>query len=314
MQSADGSWIAIQTDKPSYYAGAARRRTHNTPALGASQNVNGVCASPPPPPTPPPQHPPRNAGEVLTGHVVVQLNSSRQCDKVLLKGACASGCVDGVASRRGAGGEGGGATLSDVPTRVASLLTACPPPPPPPLTPSCAVSVKESVFWDEEIGRTIAEGEGEQKRHRTVYEHKEHSGEDVLLTEVVVVSHLPHMLMPGAYKYAFQYTLAPGLPGVAKFHRETEAGDPAWRASSRKLHTRGSITYQLSAVFDVNGVFSRGASQKRGAARGARAPEHNGVERALPPSSARPRPALFAPPAPCPPRCPQTWSAGRRSS
>ncbi len=33
------------------------------------------------------------------------------------------------------------------------------------------ITCKEVVYWDEEIARTITEGEGENAKSRTVYEH-----------------------------------------------------------------------------------------------------------------------------------------------
>jgi hypothetical protein len=150
--------------------------------------------------------PPLPAGEVITGNVVVQINSPRQCDRVLLK-----------------------------------------------------VSVKEVVAWDEEIVRSYTEGEGDNKRTRTVYEHNKCEGKTSHIKHSVVISQVPHILMPGAYKYPFQFPIPGDKPGVADFHRETEATDPSWRSVGHKLHARGRISYRVSAFFDVNNSCMRGA-------------------------------------------------------
>lgn len=163
IKSMDGSWIAIQTDKPSYYA-----------------------------------------GETITGWIVTQVNSPRQCDKVLLK-----------------------------------------------------ITIKENIYWDEEIVRTIEEGEGENRKVRHVYEHHQHFAKDKWLKEVIVVSQLPHILAPGQYKYPFSYTLRNDLPGCAKFTRETDSADPAWRSMNKKNVINASVVYSVRACLDVNGLFSK---------------------------------------------------------
>ena len=64
------------------------------------------------------------AGDMIQGFVVVQLNSPKQVDRVLVE-----------------------------------------------------VSCNEETYWDQEVSRTITEGEGDNKKSRTVYEHHEHSGQ-----------------------------------------------------------------------------------------------------------------------------------------
>ena len=163
VRSTDGSWLAIETNKGSYYA-----------------------------------------GETIQGFVVAQLNSARAVDRVLVK-----------------------------------------------------VFAEEDVFFDIETSRTYSEGEGENRKTRTVYEHSEHAAREAILSDIVVASGIPHVLQAGMYKYPFAYNLSPNLPGCVRFNRERDASDPHWRGMGRRIRTRGSISYRLEALFDVQGTFSR---------------------------------------------------------
>jgi len=48
-----------------------------------------------------------------------------------------------------------------------------------------------------------------------------------------------------------------------RYFKETEASDPAWRNSGRKLQVRAEVTYKISAFLDVNGIFSRDLRSKQ---------------------------------------------------
>ena len=117
------------------------------------------------------------------------------------------------------------------------------------------VSCVEETYWDEEISRTISEGEGEHKKVRTVYEHREHRGRDSVLDAMVVVSSQPMLMGAGNYKFPFQFPFDRTLPGAVRFSRERRAQDPAW--GGRMLHERGDIVYRIEALVDVAGVFAR---------------------------------------------------------
>ena len=177
-----------------------------------------------------------NAGETIHGYVVAQLFSPRQVDRVLV-----------------------------------------------------VVTCKEKVYWDEEISRTVTReiSPGEQaafqaraagmsdaqkamavieetnKRTSTVYEHHRHEGKVSYLKEMVVASATPHVLAAGSYSYPFSYTLRRDLPGCARYSKESEASDPAWRSSGRKLQVRAEVSYKIKAFLDVNGVFSRDLRSKQ---------------------------------------------------
>jgi hypothetical protein len=125
-------------------------------------------------------------------------------------------------------------------------------------------TVKEVCEWDEEITRTIEEGEGENRKTRTVYEHAHRSARDRWLKEVVVVSQIPHVLAPGQYKYPFSFQLRADLPGCASFSRESDAADPAWRSMGRKNRIFASVQYTMRACLDVNGIFSKDLKCKQG--------------------------------------------------
>ena len=143
-----------------------------------------------------------NAGEVLSGFVVLQNNSVRQVDRVLLK-----------------------------------------------------ITIKERTYWDEEIARTQSEGEGENRKTWTVYEHFSRSSKVTHFKDIVVASQIPHMLAPGSYSYPFSYPLRADVPGSARFSKRTDAMDPAWRG--RQLETRGEVVCKVKAYLDVAGLFSR---------------------------------------------------------
>ena len=74
------------------------------------------------------------------------------------------------------------------------------------------------------------------------------------MKDIIVVSHDTHILNPGNYSYPFSYPLRPNLPGVAFFHRETEAADPKWRASGRKNIVHGDVEYKLKVYVEQNGT------------------------------------------------------------
>jgi hypothetical protein len=150
------------------------------------------------------------AGDLIQGYVVVQLNSPKQVDRVLVEVSCV-----------------------------------------------------EETYWDQEISRTITEGEGDNKKSRTVYEHHEHSGQEKILGDVVVVSNLQLMMMPGMYKYPFSYQLPKSAPGGISFRREHEASDPHWRNTGRKIINRGDITYKLCPLVDVHGTSFRDITSKQ---------------------------------------------------
>lgn len=150
------------------------------------------------------------AGDMIQGFVVVQLNSPKQVDRVLVE-----------------------------------------------------VSCNEETYWDQEISRTITEGEGDNKKSRTVYEHHEHFGQEKILGDVVVVSNLQMMMLPGMYKYPFTYQLPKSAPGGVSFRREHDAADPHWRNTGRKIIARGDISYKLSPLFDVHGTSFRDITSKQ---------------------------------------------------
>ena len=85
-------------------------------------------------------------GEMLSGFVVLQNNSVRQVDRVLLK-----------------------------------------------------VTIKERTYWDEEIAHTRSEGEGDNRKTWTEYQHFARQSKVTHCKDIVVASQLPHMLAPGAY-------------------------------------------------------------------------------------------------------------------
>jgi len=116
------------------------------------------------------------------------------------------------------------------------------------------VTCTEETMWDQEIARQHFEGEGENRRSVTTYEHREHFGREQVLSALVVVSAQPMLLGAGQYKYPFTFPLARDLPGCARFSRNRGAQDPAWRG--RELRTRGEIVYRLEAIYDIAGVFS----------------------------------------------------------
>lgn len=62
------------------------------------------------------------------------------------------------------------------------------------------VTCKERTYWDEEVVRTISEGEGEQRKTRHVYEHFARSSRYSYMKEVIVASQLPHILNAGSYR------------------------------------------------------------------------------------------------------------------
>lgn len=132
------------------------------------------------------------AGERIDGCVVLQNNSQRQIDRVLVRITC-----------------------------------------------------KERTYWDEEIARTIVEGEGDHKRSRTVYEHHSRFGKTIHCKDIIVASQLPHVLMPGNYSYPFSYALRADLPGCARFSKEWRASDPHY--SNRPLRITCEVTYKIKA-------------------------------------------------------------------
>ena len=143
-----------------------------------------------------------SGGEMLSGFVVLQNNSVRQVDRVLLK-----------------------------------------------------ITVKERTYWDEEVARQMSEGEGENRKTWTVWEHYARSSKVTHCKDIVVASQLPHMLAPGAYSYPFAYPLRADLPGTARFRKLSEPSDPAWRG--RQLECRGEVVCKVKAYLDVSGLFSR---------------------------------------------------------
>lgn len=180
-RASDGSWIAIQTEKPVYYA-----------------------------------------GETVRGYIVCQINTPRQCRSVTLR-----------------------------------------------------VKVKEKTKWDVEREKTTqvpvhghghgpgrhgpgrhghgpGGGPGEQTfRTVTEYIHTKHKCDHTHVDETIIVSNIPHTLMPGAYSYPFQYTLRPNLPGAVEYYREKTPRDPEWRAKGKKLETKGQIKYKMEAMLDA---------------------------------------------------------------
>lgn len=151
-----------------------------------------------------------SCGERVDGYVVLQNNSPRQVDRVLVRITC-----------------------------------------------------KERTHWDEEISRTVSEGEGDNRKTYTVYEHHERRGKVTHEKVILVASAIPHLLAPGNYSYPFAYTLRPDLPGCAQFTREREANDPAWRSAGRRIRTHGEVTYKIKAYVDFNGLFSRDLFSKQ---------------------------------------------------
>ena len=91
------------------------------------------------------------------------------------------------------------------------------------------VTGKEQVMWDTESSEQIFEGEGEQRKSRTIYHHRQYSGKHIAFRDLVVCSQIPHILAPGTYRYPFVYQLNPNLPGVMKFYSERQSIDPNHR-------------------------------------------------------------------------------------
>jgi len=125
------------------------------------------------------------------------------------------------------------------------------------------VHAEEDVLFDIETSRTVTEGQGDNAKTKTVYEHHEHLAHETILNDIVVASGIQHKLAAGTYKYPFAYTLAPNLPGCVHFHRERDASDPHWRMMGRRIRTRGSVSYRLEALFDVQGTFSHDLTSKQ---------------------------------------------------
>ena len=122
------------------------------------------------------------------------------------------------------------------------------------------ISCKEKTYWDEEIARTIEEGEGEHRRSRTVYEHHQHSGRVTHMKDIIVVSTIAHMLGPGNYSYPFSYNIRADLPGCASFSKTWRASDPNYR---NQLRMSAEVTYKVKAFVDVAGLFARDLSSKQ---------------------------------------------------
>ena len=102
-----------------------------------------------------------------------------------------------------------------------------------------------------------ANAQWREAHKRTIYEHHERSGFVAHVDQVLGVSQIAHILPPGNYSYPFSFALAPTLPGCAQFHRETDAADPAWRERGRRNKVHGEVTFRLKACVDVAGVFAR---------------------------------------------------------
>ena len=118
------------------------------------------------------------------------------------------------------------------------------------------VTCVEETMWDQEITRQHWEGEGDNRRSVTTYEHREHFGREQVLSALVVVSAQPMLLGAGQYKYPFTFPIPRELPGCARFSRTRQASDPAWHTTGRQLRARGEIVYRLEAIYDIAGVFA----------------------------------------------------------
>lgn len=174
----DGSYLSIQTDKPSYYA-----------------------------------------GELVTGKVVATIFNPKQADRVVVK-----------------------------------------------------VSGKEVVEWDDERSESIFEGEGENRRSRTIWHHRHHSAKHKIFKDVIIVSQLAHMLPAGTWEYPFQYQLRSDLPGCVKFSSHKPANDPEWRG--RHLHTKAKIVYSFKAAAQNGQIFAKDIKGCQEVVRGATGSGH----------------------------------------
>ena len=100
------------------------------------------------------------------------------------------------------------------------------------------VSGKETVEWDDERTETVFEGEGEQRKSRTVHHHHERRAKHKLFKDLIIVSAVNHILPPGVWEYPFSYTLRRDAPGCVKYHSSTQSADPHWRQQGRQNHVK----------------------------------------------------------------------------
>ena len=139
---------------------------------------------------------------------------------------------------------------------------------------SVVVQLEEATYWDAETSRTVWEdapaghaGHAAHNSHapgqappprvsRVVWEHAARQYRGTLFREVVRVAALTSVLPPGMWQWPFSYAIPPGAPGVVKFRRSEEAGDPAWRAMGRRKETRAEVSFSIAAVLQCRGVFS----------------------------------------------------------
>ena len=119
------------------------------------------------------------------------------------------------------------------------------------------VSGKEVVEWDDERMETIFEGEGDQRKSRTIYHHHEHKAKHKMFKDVIIVSQLAHMLPPGTWEYPFSYQLRPDLPGCVKYKTHTQSNDPEWRRMGRHNDVKAKIVYSFKAAIQNGSVFAR---------------------------------------------------------
>lgn len=117
--------------------------------------------------------------------------------------------------------------------------------------------LKSKVEWDAEVAHTHYEGEGEQRRAITTYEHLEKKGKHTVFKDTVVVSHIDHMLPPGTYSYPFTYRIPDSVPGVSKFKRQQAASDPEWRKEGRMLEHKAQLVFTVKACLQTAGAFSK---------------------------------------------------------
>lgn len=119
------------------------------------------------------------------------------------------------------------------------------------------VVAKEKVEWDDERVETIFEGEGEQRKSRTVYHHHEHRAKHHVFKDLIIVSSVNHILPAGVWSYPFTYVLNRDAPGCVKFASASASQDPHWRHQGRQNHVKAKIVYSFKAAMKNGQVFSR---------------------------------------------------------